>query len=206
MAVSLAVVAPALTCAVLWGIGPIFSKKGMDAGGTPRVATTVIITVSVVLFWTLGIATAGSSFLADLNQRDLLVFLGAGVFGTALGRLFLFAGIERVGASINTAGLNSRPLFVLVLGVGLLGEVVTPLQVLGILVIVVGIALLSLSKGGDLGAGSGATCCSRCWPPERWDCRTSSAGTGCQPRRRRRWRRWHSMRPAPSSCCWPMPR
>jgi len=150
MAVSPAVVGPALACAVFWGIGPIFSKKGMDAGGTPRVATAVIISISTVLFWTLGFAIEGTAFMAELSERDVLVFLSAGVFGTVLGRIFLFTGVELVGASINTAGLNSRPLFVLVLGVVFLGEYVTPLQVFGILIIVVGVVVLSLSKGGDI--------------------------------------------------------
>jgi drug/metabolite transporter (DMT)-like permease len=88
--------------------------------------------------------------MAELSERDVLVFLSAGVFGTVLGRLFLFTGVELVGASIYTAGLNSRPLFVLVLGVVFLGEYVTPLQVFGILIIVVGVVVLSLSKGGDI--------------------------------------------------------
>lgn len=78
-----------------------------------------------------------------LTPRAIVSFAGAGVAGTLLGRAFFYAGIERVGASRAEPIKASMPIHATILAILLLGERVSIPQFGGILLIVVGIALLS---------------------------------------------------------------
>ena len=82
---------------------------------------------------------------ASWDWRALPYFIFSGVVGTAMGRLFRVAAIEKVGAPVAAAILNMTPLVATALAVALLGEHVTPPIMAGTLVIVAGTILLSLS-------------------------------------------------------------
>ena len=140
----------ALVPAVLWGLGPIFDKRGMDAGGSSLQAALVVVVVDSTLYWLALFALRWPNPLAGLQLSAILVFVLAGVVGTALGRLAVFAGVERVGASINSAGISTRPLFATLLAVVALGEPVGALTAVGVAVLVGGLVVLTYSRGGDL--------------------------------------------------------
>ncbi|RXK46418.1 DMT family transporter [Halorientalis pallida] len=146
----LVVYALALLPAVLWGLGPIFDKRGMDAGGTATQAAIVVVVVDSVLYWLALSITAWPDPFAGLTVDLVAVFAVAGLFGTAMGRILVFAGVHRVGASINSAGISTRPLFASLLALGFLGEPLGPLTGVGIVVLVAGLVVLTYSKGGDV--------------------------------------------------------
>lgn len=141
----------ALVPALLWGFSPVLSKRGMAAGGSSLQASLVVVVVDSVLYWSALAVLQGRAVFADLTAGALAVFLLAGVFGTALGRLATFAGVHRVGASVNSAVISARPLFATLLAVAFLGESVTAITVAGVVVLVAGLATLALAKGGDIG-------------------------------------------------------
>ena len=146
----LVVYALALVPAVLWGFGPILDKRGMDAGGNSLQAALVVVILDSGLYWiALGIRSWPNP-LSGLTPRLVLLFTVAGLFGTAVGRIFVFAGVDRVGASINSAGISTRPLFATLLALGFLGEPLGPLTGVGVVVLVVGLVTLTYSKGGDV--------------------------------------------------------
>ncbi len=160
------VYALALVPAVLWGFSPVLSKRGMDAGGAPLQASLVVVTVDTALYAAALVAVGGRP-LAGLDVGTAALFLGAGVVGTALGRLATFAGVERLGASVNSAAISARPLFAGAFAVGLLGERVTLPTVAGVVVLAAGLAWLALARGGDV----------RGWEPA--DLRFPLAGAAC---------------------------
>lgn len=142
----------ALLTAVLWGIEPVFSKRGLTNGGSSLQGTLVVIVVGSTLYWSLLLVWLGpGGILAGVSVTTIGTFLVSGLVGTAMGRLLAFAGIDRVGATVASAAMNTRPLFATVLGVTLLGEVVTPVMAVGILLIVTGIVALPLARGGEIG-------------------------------------------------------
>ncbi|WP_089823526.1 DMT family transporter [Halogranum amylolyticum] len=141
----------ALVPALLWGFSPVLSKRGMSAGGDAVQAALVVVVVDSALYWLLLLARQGLDLFTALSPTTLGVFVVAGAVGTALGRIAVFNGVDRVGASVNSAVISARPLFATALAVGFLGERVTPTTVLGIVVLVVGLVLLTVAKGGDLG-------------------------------------------------------
>src|SRR6266571_3789137 len=82
---------------------------------------------------------------ADYHWSAVPYFIFSGVVGTAAGRLFRVAAIEKVGAPVAAAILNLSPFISTGLAILLLGERVTPQILTGTLVIVLGTILLSLS-------------------------------------------------------------
>jgi drug/metabolite transporter (DMT)-like permease len=150
MAPALDVMAFALLPAVLWGFAPIVSKKGMAAGGTSLQASLVVVVVDTAIYWTALVALRGGDPLGGLSLATVGIFAFAGLVGTSLGRLAVFTGVDRVGASVNSAGVSTRPLFATGLAILWLGEPVTLPTVLGITVLVAGLVVLTLAKGGDI--------------------------------------------------------
>lgn len=140
----------ALLTALLWGFTPVLDKRGMDAGGTALQGSLVVVAVDSTLYWLALSVLAWPAPLSGLTPWSLAVFALAGVTGTALGRLGVFAGVERVGASINSAGLSARPFFATALAVALLGEPVGPVTAAGVVVLVAGLVVLAFSSGGDV--------------------------------------------------------
>jgi uncharacterized membrane protein len=140
----------ALVPAVIWGFTPVLDKRGMSLDGTALQAALVIVVVDLTLFVAALVALRGTDLLAGLDLEVAGLFLFAGATGTALGRLAIFVGVDRVGASINSAVVSARPLFATAFAFGLLGEPVSVETGVGIVVLVVGLVVLSLAKGGDI--------------------------------------------------------
>ncbi len=150
MSATLEVLALALVPAVLWGFAPVFDKRGMAAGGGSVQASLVVVLVDSTIYWLVIAVFYGRGAFAGLALEVLAVFVFAGVIGTALGRIVIFVGVDRVGASLNSAILSSRPLFATLIALVVLGEPLGPLTAAGIVILVAGLALLAVSKGGDL--------------------------------------------------------
>ncbi|MFW5900226.1 MAG: EamA family transporter [Halodesulfurarchaeum sp.] len=136
--------------AIIWGFTPVLDKRGMSLQGTALQASLVVVIVDLSLFTTALLVLRGPDLLVGLDPAVVGLFLFAGATGTALGRLAIFVGVDRVGASINTAVVSGRPLFATVFAFGLLGEPVSLDTGFGIVVLVGGLVVLSLAKGGDL--------------------------------------------------------
>ncbi|PYM31084.1 MAG: hypothetical protein DME15_18680 [Candidatus Rokuibacteriota bacterium] len=100
------------------------------------------VTVGMVGLWSAVLLLVPRS---EYSWRAVPYFVASGVVGTAAGRLFRVAAIDKVGASVAAAILNLAPLISTGLAILLLGERVTPPILAGTLVIVLGTILLSLS-------------------------------------------------------------
>jgi drug/metabolite transporter (DMT)-like permease len=140
----------AVLSAVVWSLSMVGLKLGLEDGGTSLQASLVVAFVDVAVYWGLLVALGQVGVFAEVGLVGLGAFVLAGAVGTALGRFASFSGIHRVGASVNSAGISTRPLFATALAFLLIGEVVAPQVVGGILLLVVGLVVLSLSRGGDI--------------------------------------------------------
>ena len=140
----------AIAPAVFWGVSSVLSKRGLARGGGTHQATLVVIGLDALIYWGILLVRRGMGAFSGLSVITIGVFLVAGALGTAMGRLFVFKGIDRVGASINSAVISTRPLFAALLAAGFLSESVTPSIAVGIVVLVVGLTVLALGQGGDV--------------------------------------------------------
>jgi drug/metabolite transporter (DMT)-like permease len=145
---ALDVVALALLSAVLWGASEPVAKLGFERGGTPFQVALTVVFVSTVLYW-VALAVQGQRIL-DQAVFVLGVFAFTGVLGTAIARVVSYTGVQRVGASVNSAGINTRPVVATVLAVIVLGESLALQTAIGIVIVVAGLIALAFSKGGDI--------------------------------------------------------
>nr|WP_264475326.1 DMT family transporter [Halorubellus salinus] len=135
--------------AVLWGFTPVIEKRALSDGGTPLQASLVVVLADSTIYLA-AIALLEPTPFGGISIETLAVFALAGATGTALGRIAIFAGNQRVGASISSAVLSARPLFATALAVGFIGEPLSAPTAVGIAVLVVGLGVLAVAKGGDL--------------------------------------------------------
>jgi drug/metabolite transporter (DMT)-like permease len=141
----------ALGAALFWGLAPVSSKRGFAHGGDPVSVAIIVIATSAGIFWGGLALTQGPTALApDLSAFGYGIFLFGGLIGTAVGRIGNYEGIDRVGASVNSAVIASNPLFATTLALAFLGEAVSIVQAVGVVVVVGGLVLLTFSKGGDV--------------------------------------------------------
>lgn len=149
-AIDASAIVAALAAAVFFAMEQIWGKRGIEAGGSPLLASLTVAVISMVVFGVVAAFTAGSTALAGRSATGVGVFLFAGAVSSGVGVLAIYEGVDRIGASVNTAVVNSRPLFVALLGFVLLSESLEVTTIVGILVLVVGLVTIALSKGGDL--------------------------------------------------------
>jgi len=153
MPATLSVVLLSLASGLFWGVGPIFSKLGMERGGRSERATFIVLSVGAVIFWGISLGVGGGlEAFGGLPLVAVSAFVVSGLCGTSLAWLLWFRGVDRVGASVSNVVFYSQPLFAVILAALVLGEQLTPTAVVGVGLVVGGIALLSVS--GDRAVGS----------------------------------------------------
>jgi drug/metabolite transporter (DMT)-like permease len=157
MAATTTVVLLSIASGVFWGIGPIFSKVGMERGGDANRATMIVLVVGSSGFLAVSVLRDGSSAVsADVSPEILSVFALAGVLGTSFAWLLWFRGIDRIGASVSNIVFYTQPLFAAILAALVLDEELTVTIGAGVVFIVGGVVLLSSSSGDDVDSWSAA--------------------------------------------------
>lgn len=143
--------AVALAAAAIWAVSMIMLKRGLAAGGTIIQGSVAVAGVDTVVYWaTIGTLAVGGSSFSGFSIAVVPIFIASGVIGTTIGRVLSFDGIDRVGASVNSAAISTRPLFATLLALAFIGEAVSPEILAGIVILVAGLVVLARSKGGDL--------------------------------------------------------
>ena len=138
-----------ISAAACWALAAVSGKRGMENGGHTLLLVVISTAVGTVLFSSILLATSGGRIFSRLTPVSTLVFILSGVVGTALGRLVSYTGIQRTGATVGEAGGATHPLFASLLAFVLLSEPILLLELAGMVIIIVGIVMMSLSKGGD---------------------------------------------------------
>lgn len=130
-----------LISAAVFGLGAVCMRVGMRDRADDGLYTTVLVNT---LF--LGIAMLVVS-LPRWNRAGLLAFCLSGVLATSLGRAFSFRAVRLIGASRANAFSITAPVFSAIGGWIVLDERLQPIQVLGGIVVIAGLALLVRSSG-----------------------------------------------------------
>ncbi len=132
----------ALLTAFCFGLNAVLVRKGMAHSN----AVTATLLVSGVQ-----VSVLGSLLILDppkINPRAAAYFVAAGFLAAILGRTLNYLSIDRVGVPVSTSLTGTNPLFALLLSALLLGEALTLFKTLGVVMVVVGVALVSGGGGG----------------------------------------------------------
>jgi len=139
----------ALVTAACFGLNPVVLKLGFTRMGTSEVALVVGLAVTVPIYLLIGPLLGGFDF-GLVTGPALIGFVLGGLFGTGIGRRWMYIAIERIGASPAAAIKNSAPVITTFLAVLFLGEQVTLVQWAAVAAIVAGITLVTWRKGAGL--------------------------------------------------------
>jgi len=131
-------------------------RTDLDGGAF---VTTVVNAVLLVLAVAV-VALAGSP--PQWHVEGLAWFVLAGFLGTFSGRVFMLAGLRRIGPVRTASIVNTAPVLTIGIAVLVLGEVLVPIAVLAALLVLVGLGLLALDAfatpdlaGRPAGSGHG---------------------------------------------------
>lgn len=139
----------ALVTAITFGLNPVALKVGFGRGGKPDTAMILGLVIAVPMY------AAVVPFAGGLGweQVTLAAFVGyvlGGLFGTGIGRRWLFIAIDRIGASPATAIKNSAPVVSTFLAALIYGEPVTPERWAAVIAIVFGVVFVTWKPGAGI--------------------------------------------------------
>lgn len=132
----------AILSAICWGLAPVAAKLALNQV-SPVLALGVrsaIATIMVTLWLQL---TAEPQSVAVLSNRTIAWLLVETLLATVVGDAFYFLALQNGKAAQVGMVLACSPLITIVTASLLLGEAITPVKVVGALVIVIGLFLIS---------------------------------------------------------------
>lgn len=132
----------ALGAAALIGLALVLTQFGLR-WLTPSLGTLVSIPVSTALLWSLAPVAYGGGWRLDA----VVVFAAIGLLFPATVTLLTFEANRRMGPATAGAVGNLAPLFAVAFAIVALGELPDAAQAAGLLAVVAGVTLLTLSRG-----------------------------------------------------------
>ena len=130
----------AITSAIFSALQGLSIRRGTETGSVGEVLFVVLV-MNTLIYVPFSILFYHPNY--GVNLYSGIAFVGAGVIGSLLVRIFLYSGIERVGASRTYSIYTSSPLFATAIAVVFLGEHLTLPHLLGILLILAGVFVVA---------------------------------------------------------------
>ena len=137
----------ALLAAATFALNNAFARRGV-LSGTVLQAMAISVPFGVPLFLIAALATGSTFHVANFSANSWVLLSAAGVIHFVLGRYCNYRAVKAMGANLAGPLMESSVLVALVLAVALLGERITAVKALGILLILCGPALTVSRKKG----------------------------------------------------------
>jgi len=139
----------ALVTAITFGLNPVALKLGFGKGGKPDSAMILSLVIAVPMYAAIVPLTGGLGW-EQVTAAALFGYILGGLFGTGIGRRWLYIAIDKLGASPATAIKNSAPVVSALLAALIYGEPVGPERWAAIIAIVFGVILVTWNPGSGL--------------------------------------------------------
>lgn len=130
----------AIVSAMSYAAVSIFIRKGARPGLTDH-GLLITLAVNIVLLVP-AVMVVGFDLVGPAPSAGVAWFALSGVLATVLGRIALFGGISRIGPSRAGSLKNAAPVVAVVAGITVLGDHLSLVSVLGILLGLAGVAVL----------------------------------------------------------------
>src|ERR1700722_5757237 len=134
-------VALSLAASVLFGLALVLTQFGLQHR-SPRRGAAISVPTSAILFWLLAYFRLP---LRDWSTSAACLFAAAGLL-LGFVTLLTFESNRRMGPSVTAALGNLAPFFAIILAIALFSEIPRPVQTLGIVATIAGVALLSANR------------------------------------------------------------
>ena len=134
--------------------GATAESRRRDTGGPipPSVAAAVMTTGTFAVYAAGAAVTGVPTLPGDVPQAAWFGLLGIGVFSTAIAVQAFYAGAARIGAAQAALVSTVEPVYTIALATLLFGEALTPVQLLGAALVVVGVVLSQTTPGATIEA------------------------------------------------------
>ncbi|MWV41367.1 DMT family transporter [Natrialba sp. INN-245] len=120
----------------------LFVRLGTDEGEVGN-AVLIVLLCNVALVAAPTVILYSPPYSALFTPTSFASFAAAGILGMFVARLLMFESIQRIGASLTSPVIASNVLFATIFAVALLDERLTAVHFAGIVLIVVGLAVVS---------------------------------------------------------------
>jgi len=131
----------AITCALVWAFAVILFKRSGETV-TPFALNLFRVGISLVVFVPL-VALSGQPWLPALPAGDYLRLAASGILGIAISDTFFHRALNRLGAGLTAIVDATYSPFIVLFAFGLLGEQLSALQLLGMLLVITAVVLAS---------------------------------------------------------------
>ncbi|HSH21455.1 MAG TPA: DMT family transporter [Candidatus Caenarcaniphilales bacterium] len=113
----------------------------------PASAAAIMVTATAVGWWIAAVASGRPVHPADIPAEAWLPLLGVGIVATALAIQAFYAGARRIGAAQASLASTVEPVYTIGLATVLFGERLGPVQVVGGILVIVGVVI---AQSGEL--------------------------------------------------------
>jgi drug/metabolite transporter (DMT)-like permease len=138
----------ALACALCWTITAVaFETAGKKVGSIS--VNLIRLVIGFILISIFNLFTRGMILPIDASSTTWFWLTISGVIGFVIGDLFLFQAYVEVGSRISMLIMSTVPPITAITGFIIMNERITTLGILGMIVTIIGIALVILTKNPD---------------------------------------------------------
>jgi len=134
-----------LQSALLFSVTHIFVRRGL-VHCNALTGSLISLGTGTAIFWLLLVLFVPLSSLFNANVG---YFVAGGVFAPAIGQTLGYMGMERIGVARASSIVNTSPIFSSILAVSLLGERWVLQNIVGTILVIIGVVILSSSKLED---------------------------------------------------------
>lgn len=133
-----------LCCGLSWSVSIIHIRKHAPVRTPFQLAPFQLALAAVLVFILAVVLEAAPNGLP--TTKEFAVYIYGGVFGTAVGMLSVTTAVRYLPTTVSTVGLLGAPVFALCLSVAFMGEALTTSLAFGVVLILGGIALVSVPQ------------------------------------------------------------
>lgn len=138
----------ALATAVCWTATAIaFESAGKKVGSLA--VNYIRLFIAFILIGIYTTITRGLFFPTDATASNWIWLLISGMIGFVIGDLFLFQAYVEIGSRISLLIMSAVPPITAILGFFILGETITYMTILGMIITILGIGIVILSKNKE---------------------------------------------------------
>jgi drug/metabolite transporter (DMT)-like permease len=130
-------------------VPPYDSESAAEPESTePAPAAAIMLTATAAGWWLAGLAVDRPLMPADIPAEAWPHLFGVGIIATAIALQAFYAGARRIGAAQASLVSTVEPIYTIVLATLLFGEMLGPVQVVGGVLVIVGVLFAQLGERG----------------------------------------------------------
>ncbi len=136
----------AILAAAAFAAGTVSVRRGLFHSETPLGGVFISVPIGTLFFLGLLTVTGQYKILWHVPWHAFAILGIAGVTSCVAGRILNYTSVQHLGANRNTTIMRTSPLYAVIFGVVLLNESLTVVMILGILLVVLGATLVSVTQ------------------------------------------------------------